>query len=39
MESVQPFKYLIIAADFKIQIVILTLDLYANPSESTQTQF
>lgn len=30
-----PFKSLVIIADFKIQIVILILDLYANPSEST----
>lgn len=34
-----PFKFLVIIADFKIQIVILILDLYANPSEYTQTQF
>lgn len=41
MESVQAafFKFLVIFADFKIQIVILTFDLYANPSESTPTVF
>lgn len=34
-----PFKFLVIIADFKIQIVILPFDLYANRSESTHTVF
>lgn len=34
-----PFKSLVIIADFQIQIIILIVDLYANPNESTQTQF
>lgn len=33
-----PFKFLVIIADFKIQIIILTFDLYANRSESTHAR-